>query len=72
MIIDKNSKLNAAIAEELIAKTTIYDSRVITTPKIYGKLNHEPTKTSLPCYKPIGWFKRLMLNWCFGLKYKKQ
>ena len=70
-----NDKLKEALTEELIANTTVYDARWdscrIAVPKIYGYLEHEPTKSSLSCYKPIGWFKRLMLNWCFGLKYKK-
>lgn len=41
----------------------------ITTP--VGYLQHEPTGTQITVYKPISWFKALMLKWCFGLKYKK-
>lgn len=36
-----------------------------------GRLEHEPTCTSIPVYKPISRFKALMLRWCLGLKYKK-
>lgn len=36
-----------------------------------GWIVHEPTKTQFSVYKPIGWFKRKMIEWCFGLKYKK-
>lgn len=40
-------------------------------PKIYGYLNHDATKTTLTCYQSIGWFKRLMLKLCFGLRFEK-
>lgn len=36
-----------------------------------GHLEHEPTHTSIPVYKPISRFKAMMLRWCFELKYKK-
>lgn len=36
-----------------------------------GYLIHEPTNYSIAVYKPISLFKAFMLNWCFGLKYKK-
>lgn len=36
-----------------------------------GYLIHEPTRTQISVYKPISWFKSFMLEWCFGLKYKK-
>lgn len=44
----------------------------IYIPKVYGYLRHEPTQVQWTCYKPIGKFKRLMLKWCFGLKYIKE
>jgi hypothetical protein len=34
-----------------------------------GYLRHDPTKSSFAVYKKIGWFKKLMIDWCFGLKY---
>ena len=34
-----------------------------------GFLRHEPTQVNIFVYKKIGWFKRLMIDWCFGLKY---
>lgn len=43
----------------------------ISFPKPIGYLHHEPTGYSLVVYKPISRFKRLMLRWCFGLKYEK-
>lgn len=36
-----------------------------------GKLIHEPTGVVISVYKPISRFKRLMLKWCFGVKYEK-
>lgn len=43
----------------------------IQIPEVYGYLTHEPTKTKIAVYNPIGKFKRFMINWCFGLKYEK-
>lgn len=43
----------------------------ISAPKYVAQLRHEPTRTNIYIYESIGWFKRLMLNWCFGLKYRK-
>lgn len=28
-------------------------------------------RVEISVYEPIGWFKRLMLRWCFGLEYCK-
>lgn len=64
-------KLKNTITEEVISNTEAYKYGIISAPKIYGYLNHNSTKTSITCYEPIGWFKSLMLNWCFGLKYVK-
>ena len=36
-----------------------------------GYLEQKSMKLSIAVYKPIGWFKRLMLKWCFGLKYNR-
>lgn len=43
----------------------------IEQPKVYAHLIHKATKSRIAVYKPIGWFKRLMIDWCFGLKYEK-
>ena len=40
-------------------------------PKMVAMLIHEPTKTSIPVFKPMNCFQRLMIKWCFGLKYQK-
>lgn len=44
---------------------------IIKPQKIVGYLRHEPTHTYIGVFKPIGWFKRLMIRWCFGLEYKE-
>ena len=36
-----------------------------------GYLRQTPTDYTLAVYKPISRFKRLVLGWCFGLKYEK-
>lgn len=36
-----------------------------------GYLEHKPTVYAISVYEPISRFKAFMLNWCFGLKYKK-
>lgn len=36
-----------------------------------GYLEHKPTGYRISVYEPISRFKAFMLNWCFGLKYKK-
>lgn len=43
----------------------------IKFPDPIGLLVHEPTMSRISVYKPISRFKRLMLKWCFGLKYEK-
>lgn len=43
----------------------------IKIEKPVGYLEHEPTDTLIAVYKPISRFKAFMLNWCFGLKYKR-
>lgn len=43
----------------------------IKFPDSIGQLIHEPTMSGISVYKPISRFKRLMLHWCFGLKFEK-
>lgn len=40
-------------------------------PKRIAYLIHPPTGYNVAVYEPIGWFKRMMIKWCFGLKYEK-
>lgn len=44
----------------------------IQVEKPVAYLVHKATKSILPVYTPIGWFKRFMLRFCFGLKYNKE
>jgi len=39
--------------------------------KPIASLVHEPTRTRISVYKPMGWFKRKMFAICFGFKYEK-
>lgn len=41
----------------------------VTVP--IGYLKHEPTGYTFAVYKSISRFKRIMLKWCFGLKFEK-
>lgn len=43
----------------------------IKFPDPIGQLVHGPTMSRISVYKPISRFKRLMLRWCFGLKFEK-
>lgn len=47
------------------------DCHLFDPIKPIGYLRHEPTGYSLAVYKPISRFKRLMLRWCFGLKFER-
>lgn len=40
--------------------------------KPIGWLEHKPTNTRLEIFQPIGWFKKLMLKWCFGFEYMEE
>ncbi len=39
--------------------------------KPIGWLEHKPTNSRFAIFQPIGWFKKLMIKWCFGLEYKE-
>lgn len=38
-------------------------------PEPIGGLIHEPTMITIHVYKKMNWFHKLMIKWCFGLKY---
>lgn len=50
--------------------TTDGDRLTIKVPLAIGMLHHKYTKTSIMVYEEMGWFKKLMLRWCFGLEYR--
>ena len=41
-------------------------------PTPIGYLELEEAMTRIPVFRRIGWFRRLMLRWAFGLKYIKE
>lgn len=54
-----------------LPKQWFRDCHLVEPRKPIGYLKHEPTGYSLAVYKPISRFKRLMLRWCFGVKFEK-
>lgn len=58
-------------AIEILKSKGWYGEAKIITKNPIGYLRHGPTGYSLAVYKPISRFKRLMLHWCFGLKFEK-
>ena len=42
----------------------------IELPEPIGYLYADYAQKAIAVFEPIGWFKRLMLRWCFGLKYE--
>ena len=43
----------------------------IDQPKAIAKLVQKSTRSIIPVYKPLNRFQRLMIRWCFGLKYER-
>ena len=54
--------------EDMMRNGCNYKIKIITP---VGYLEHKPTGYTISVYEPISRFKAFMLNWCFGLKYKK-
>lgn len=50
----------------------MYERNLMDDPKPIGYLEHEPTKTRICVFESINWFRRLMMRWCFGIKYIKK
>ena len=44
----------------------------IKIDKPIGYFYHKPTKVNIAVYKPINWFRRMMIKMCFGLEYKEE
>ena len=55
-----------------LANYSYADHAIDVPPTPIGYLELEEAMTRLPVFKRIGWFRRLMLRWCFGLKYIKE
>ena len=52
------------------AMERLNEGREITFPQPIGHLHCDYAQVAITVYEPIGWFKRLMLRWCFGLEYR--
>ena len=55
-----------------LRNTSYDDCRIQTPPTPIGYLELEEAMTRIPVFKRIGWFRRMMLRWAFGLKYNKE
>lgn len=42
----------------------------IYMPKEIGVLHIPYTNITISVYRHIGWFKKRMIKWCFGLEYR--
>lgn len=58
-------------AIERLKSNNWYGEAKIIAHNPIGYLKHEPTGYSLAVYRPISRFKRIMLRWCFGMKFEK-
>lgn len=67
----KEPKLKTNIDKVYLTTSEEPTEARIMVPKPIGYLKHDPTGYTLAVYKPISRFKRIMLRWCFGLKYEK-
>lgn len=69
MIVSEGAEVLKAVGKGI---ESMFGSCRIVVPTPIGYLEHEPTKAQISVYSKIRWFKRLMLKWCFGLKYVKR
>lgn len=58
--------------KETLSRSDLDGYKVQIPPKPIGYLEHEESMTRIPVFKRIGWFRRRMLRWCFGVKYIKE
>ena len=68
----ENIKQLGKAMSQMGVKAFDLNGSIVQMPKTIGYLEHEETKTRIPVYKRIGWFRRCMLRWCFEVKYKKE
>ena len=71
-IVENMKQLGKAISQMGVKASDLNGYMVQTPPKPIGYLEHEESKTRIPVFKHIGWFRRCMLRWCFGAKYNKE
>jgi len=65
-------QLGKAISQMGVKASDMDGCTVQTPPKPIGYLEHEESMTRIAVFKRIGWFRRRMLRWCFGVKYIKE
>lgn len=65
----ENLKQLGEAMNQMGAKASDLNGSIVQTPKPIGYLEHEESKTRISVFKRIGWFRRCMLRWCFGVKY---
>jgi len=71
--VSENITTRLTAVRQMSVKASDLDGyKVQTPPKPIGYLEHEESKTRIPVFKHIGWFRRCMLRWCFGVKYNKE
>ena len=71
--VSENITTRLTAVRQMSVKASDLDGyKVQTPPKPIGYLEHEESKTRIPVFKYIGWFRRCMLRWCFGVKYNKE
>ena len=70
-VLENMKQLGKAISQ-MGVKASDLNGRMVQIPKPIGNLEHEESKTRIPVFKRICWFRRCMLRWCFGLKYNKE
>ena len=71
-IAENMKQLGKAISQVGVKASDLNGRMVQTPPKPIGYLEHEESKTRIAVFKHIGWFRRCMLRWCFGVKYNKE
>ena len=69
-IAENMKQLGNAIGQMGVKLSDMDGYKIQMPPEPIGYLEHEESMTRIPVFKCIGWFRRRMLRWCFGLKYK--
>lgn len=66
----RNDKVNWAPQGEYLSGVD-YQGATFRAIESIGLLIHKPTGRTIAVYRPIPRLQRLMLRWCFGLRYEK-
>lgn len=71
-VAENMKQLGKAISQMGVKASDLHGCTVQTPPKPIGYLEHEESMTRIPVFKRIGWLRRCMLRWCFGVKYIRE